>query len=294
MDQQTPANEDSQEPTNPGNEDSRPKSRDEQIDEVVKLLAGDDQDTGDDDESGDDDQAPAKDEDSQKAGEKFETLDDIAKALKLDDVSALYDIAIKQAPGPDGEDRSVSLGELADLAKDRGQFELDRHELAESKRTQETKFMRAQQQLNEIIAMLPKRAISEELITAVSAKMTETQERERGLTLTAIPEWKDEQVEQSERAAIQKELTEYGFSDGYLDTVMDHRTLRYIRDNWQRKQRVDQMVALMRKKKPSSQRPSKPAGKHKESKPPARAQKGPKGQRQKVAAVAEILRSNEG
>ena len=290
---QAPANEDSQEPANTGNEDSQPKTRDEQLNEVVKLLAGDEPAAKDDDQSDDDGKPPAKNEDSQKAGKKFETLDAVAEALGVE-VSALYEIGIGQQPGPDGEDQSVTLGELKDLAKDKGQFEIDRHELAESKRKNETKFMRAQQQLNEIISMLPKRAISDELIETVSAKMAEDAEKERGLTLTAIPEWQDEKVEQSERVAIQKELSEYGFSAAYLDTVNDHKTLRYIRDNWQRKQRVDRMVELMRKKTPSSQRPGKPAGKHKDSKPPARPQKGPKGQREKVAAVAEILRSNEG
>jgi hypothetical protein len=289
--QATPTNEDSTVPPTTPDEDSGDKSRQDKIDEVAALLAGDDEKPDGDKPDGD--KSPAQDEDSQKAGKQYETLDAVAEALDVD-VSALYDIAIKQAPGPDGEDRTVKLGELADLAKDKGQFELDRIELAETKRKQEAKFMRAQQQINELVSMLPKSAISKDLVEAVANRMAETQERERGLTLDVIPEWQDEQVEKTERQAIQKSLSEYGFSDGYLDTVHDHRTLKYIRDNWQRQQRMERALAAMRKKTPSSQRPSKPAGPHKGADTkPARPGKGPKGQAQKVAAVAELLRTSE-
>lgn len=286
------SNEDSTSQPKP-NEDSAPKSRKDQIDEVAKILAGDDDKSNDDQGNQDgDDKSAAPNEDSKKA--KPKTLDEIATALEID-VKDLYDIAIKQAPGPDGEDRSVTLGKLADLAKETGQFELDRIEFEESKTTREAEFMRAQQQLNEIISMLPKRAISADLVKAVATKMAETQERERGLTLSAIPEWKDESVEETERKAISKSLSEYGFSAGYLDTVQDHRTLKYIRDNWQRAQRMERALAAMRKKPQQQQRPSKSAGAPKKDAPGTRrARSGPQARDQKVAAVADLLRTNEG
>ena len=291
--QATPPDEDSAVPPNPSDEDSKAKSRQDKIDEVASILAGDDEKPKGDD-TPDGDTPPAQDEDSQKAGKQYETLDAIAEALGVE-VSDLYEIAIKQAPGPDGEDRSVKLGELADLAKDKGQFELDRVELAETKRKQEAKFMRAQQQLSEIINLLPARAVSKDLVNKVAEKMAADQERERTLTLSAIPEWQDEAVETTERQAIQTSLSEYGFSDGYLDSVHDHKTLKYIRDNWQRQQRMERALAAMRKRTPQAQRPGKPAGAPKmdQGKPTRRA-KGPKGRQQQVAAVAEILRENEG
>lgn len=286
----TPGNEDSPAPPNP-DEDSG-TSRQAKIDEVVKLLAGDDGKPDTDDKLGDDGKPTAQGEDPPKAG-TFETLDDIAKALDVE-VSALYDIAIKQQPGPDGEDQTVKLGELADMAKDRGQFELDRVEFEERKTKREGELMVAQQQLNEIVGMLPKSAISTDLVNAVAKKVTETQKAERSLTMTAIPEWQDERTETSERAQIQETLSAYGFSSNYLDTVHDHRTLKYIRDNWQREQRMTRALAAMRKLPPKNQRPSKPAGAPKKQQPGKRASSGPQARDAKVAAVADLLRANEG
>lgn len=290
----TPPNEDSAAPP-AGDEDRQPTNRNDKIDEVAKILRGDEGKPEDDQGNQDDQGEPptGKNEDSPKPV-KPESLEAAAEALGIE-VKDLYDIAIKQAPGPDGEDRSTTIGELADLAKDVAQFELDRNDLAETRQKQEAKFMRAQQELNELISMLPKAALSQDLLQAVAKKVTDSQVKERELTLSVISEWADEATEAADRKAMTKSLTEYGFPPEYLDSVQDHRTLKYIRDNWQRQQRMERALEVMRRRTPKSHKPNASGGTHKVQETKVTPTKGPKGRQQKVAAVADVLRqANEG
>lgn len=272
-------------------EDPKPKTRHDQLGEISALLKGEDPAADPDGKpKGDDDQAGGKapqGEDPQKEA-KLETFDDVAKKLGVD-VSDLYKLAIKQ-PG-DGEDR-VTIGELADLAKNKGQLELDRLEFDESKAKREADLMRAQQEINELVSLLPKRAISEDLLRTIGKKMQQTQERERGLTLTAIPEWKSEQAEADDRAAMRKHLATYGYSEKYLDQVQDHRTLKYIRDNMQRERNMTRALEAIKRKRTEGQRPGSQqgAGKKPTDGKPAR-QTVTQRRGEQVQAVAELLRS---
>lgn len=293
--QNTPPNEDSTVPPKPANEDSRPKSRQDKIDEVVNILEGNAGKPTDGQGNLDNDGKPTgQNEDSQKPV-KPTTLEAVAEALGIE-VADLYDIGIGQPKNADGETETVTLGELADLAKDKVQFETDRLELDESRRKQEQKFVRAQQQLNEIISMLPKSAVSQDLVNAVAAKMADDQARERVHTLSAIPGWSDESVEETERQAMQQHMDQYGFSPNYVASIHDHKTLKYIRDNWQRQEQMERALAVMRKAKTKAQAPSAPKGKHKappEPKSRSSAKAGPKSRDAKAAAVADLLRNNE-
>lgn len=288
--QNTPTSEDSPVPP-AGSEDSRPKSRDEQLEEISALLRGDDQDDQGEPKGDDQDGQPPKGEDPQKDG-KLDTLEAIAKKLGLD-VSALYDVAIPQ-PGS-GEDR-VTIGQLADLAKDKGRLELDRLEFDEARAKSEADLLRARQELNALVAMLPKRALSDELLGKVAEKMREAKQQARTATLEVISEWQDEATETADREEMTKHLAPYGFGDKYLDTITDARTIKYIRDNWQRQRNMERALAAMKQKRAEGSgrrgtpaKPGKGPGAEK-PKPPA----GPAGRQAQIEAVAEILRQSEG
>lgn len=282
----TPTGEDQSDTPGDG-EDQSPKSRTDTVDEIAALLKGDDPNADKDKPKGDDqdgDKAPGED---QKEA-KLETFDDVAAKLGVD-ASDLYKLAITQ-PG-DGEDR-VTIGELADIAKNKGQLELDRLEFDESKSKREADLMRAQQEINEIVSLLPKSAISKDLLTTIGKKMAQQQDRERGLTLSTIPEWKNEQLEADDRKAITEHLSTYGYADNYLEQVHDHRALKYYRDNMQRERNMTRALEAIKRKRAEGH---KPGSQQKPGKKPGE-QKGRQTVTQtrgaQVEAVAELLRTN--
>ena len=278
----TPPGEDSAAPPGDG-EDRALTARDKKL-AIADMLEGKtaDQDDGNDDQDG----KPSDGEDQQKDG-KLDSLDAVAAKLGVEK-SDLYELAITQ-PG-DGEDR-VTIGQLADIAKDKGQLELDRLEFDERVQKREADLMRAQQEVTEIVSLLPKAAISKDLLNAVAKRMAQTQDKERGQTLLAIPEWKDQAREDADRLEMSKHLEPYGFAGNYLDSIHDHRTLKYIRDNMQREgnmKRALEAVTKLRKgdgKKPGKKAPAakKPG--------PARRAAGRRSETEKVEAVAELLRT---
>lgn len=278
----TPPSEDSAAP--PTGEDQSLTPDDKRA-ALAELLEGK-TDTGDQGEPGDTGKPP---EGEDQDDGKLDTLDAIANKLGVE-VSSLYDIEIAQ-PG-DGEDR-VTIGELADIAKDRGQLELDRLEFDDARQKGEADLMRAQQEVNEIVQLLPKSAIKPELLDAVARKMQATQDRERGLTLKAIPDWKNEETETAERKEISEHLAKYGYPANYLENVHDHRQLKYMRDNWQRARNMERAVEALRTQRKEGHKPgsrNKPGKKPGDNARNAR-NNGQRGSAQ-VEAVAEILRTS--
>lgn len=284
----TPAGEDSQ--AQPPNREDGSKSRNEKIDDVVSILKGESDESKKPDEKPGDDATQREDA---KKGSKPETLDAVAEALGIE-VSDLYKIAIKQ-PG-DGEDR-VTIGELADFAKDRGQFEIDRLTFEDKRQKGEADLMRGAQQLQELVALIPKNQLKPELFQRLKERIDERATQERGLTLNVIPDWKDETVEETERAAMTEHLSAYGFTSNYLDTVQDHRTLKFIRDSWKRQQAMERAISMMEKKKRDGQKPGGGTGKA-PVKPAEQSNTRRQGHRSSVAdktsRVAALLNSNEG
>lgn len=56
-------------------------------------------------------------------------------------------------------------------------------------------------------------------------------------------------------------LKQYGYPVNHLERIADHRQLKYIRDNWQREQRIRQALAKVKAGKPAPTPQSKPASK---------------------------------
>jgi hypothetical protein len=109
--------------------------------------------------------------------------------------------------------------------------------------------------------------------------------REERLTATAIPEWADETIEDKDRLAMREYLGEYGFPENYLESVVDHRTLKFIRDAMQRKVRIEKALAQVKTVSKPGHSPSGRPGK-------ARAKTPPRKTRQvnnQVEKVAELL-----
>lgn len=224
---------------------------------------------------------------SEKPGEsqdggKPKTINDLAKQLGVD-VKELYSLEFKMAET--GESRT--LGQLKDIAAETDSFEVKRLEFEESKTKRETEFVRAQAELSELINMLPKNAVTPQLLEVLGKKRAQVVERESRLTLTAIPEWNDSDTEQTERKSMREHLSAYGFGESYLDSVSDHKTLKYIRDNMQRQQRIERVLSQVKQVTKPGHKPSAKSSTPTGRKTPSR--RGPRNQTQQVQAVAKLL-----
>jgi hypothetical protein len=127
----------------------------------------------------------------------------------------------------------------------------------------EADFTRGQQELQALMTALPKTELKPETLEEIRKRHEATLKVERTKTLEVIPEWRDEAIRKQDITGMVEHLTGYGLPATYLQTVSDHRVMKYVRDNYLRKQRLEKALALVQEQKPSS------LGKGKQAPPPA-------------------------
>lgn len=289
-----PESENTPETAKPDSAETR-KPAPSELESVAALLRGDEPDKGDQD-GGDEprgerepdqvddgaDESEAKPERAEKQGAP-KTLNDLAERLGVK-AADLYALEIPH--GDNGE--SFTLGELKDIGATKDSLEVDRLNWEESKAKKEREFLRAQSELSELVSMLPKSAISQELLDNVARRRAATAEREEAATLRVIDAWQDGDVRAREEKQIDGMLEEYGLPRGYLNTILDHRVRALLRDSMLRKQRIEaalEQVKTVRKPGHSpSKRPQRPSSSS------SRQSRRPSSQN-KTAQVAELLRN---
>lgn len=180
-------------------------------------------------------------------------FNDLAGTLGME-LDALYKLEI--ASSEDGE--PVTIEALKDLHANTSDFELSKLEFEEQRTQKEQELMRAQAELNEILSVLPKGSVKPEVLERIRAKNEAALKIEREKTLDVIPAWKDSEQRKSDIAGMAEHLQAYGFPVNYLTTVANHMQLKYIRDNWQREQRMRKALEKVRAGKPEKKVPSKP------------------------------------
>lgn len=192
----------------------------------------------------------------------------------------LYSIKV---PMPNGE--SKTLGELKDLAAAQDKFTLRELQFEEERTRKEGELIRSQSELRELMAALPEGSVKPEVLEKVRAKHEATLKLERERTLEAIPEWKDEDRRTEDINGMVEHLKGYGFPENYLKTVFNHRTIKYIRDNYLREQRIRKALEQVKSAKPGKTASSKAAGKA-----PSKPSKAiPKGSRNRLEQLFEGL-----
>ena len=152
--------------------------------------------------------------------------------------------------------KTLTLGELKDLGKKATDFEAASLELEGQRQEQDAKYTRMHGELRELLAALPKSVRTEKAFTDAAAKYETRLAEARAAAATAIDAWKDPNVKKAEQAEIAAYLKDYGFEEGYLDKVLDPRSLRLIRDAARLSKRVKAAMAKLKKGKPDK----KPAG----------------------------------
>jgi hypothetical protein len=181
------------------------------------------------------------------------SLKALAETLEMEDKD-LYDIEVPMANG-----ESRTLGELKDLVAKQDDLDLRELQFEENRHESESALIKAKQEVQALIADLPENALRPEKLEAFRKKRDLQIAEERRMTLEVIPEWKDENTRLSEIKGIVEHLNGYGFPETYLGAVVDHKTLKYIRENWQREQRIRRALEQVKKGAPSPTRTSKPA-----------------------------------
>jgi hypothetical protein len=267
-----------------------------EVDQVLDILGGKSEPESQELEEETRDELEAEPEETEKElGEETrdqeapKTLETLAETLGLE-LADLYDVTLNLDTG-DGSSQPITLGELKDRVSSTESLSVDRLTFEEDKAAAEKELRQHRQDLADVIASLPRSALTPALVEKIQAQRAKSADRERALTKAVIREWSDEKVEARDRELMRDYLADFGHPSDYLETLVDHRSLAMVRDAALRKQRVDQALSQVRQVHETG---------HKRSSRPGRVnRKGPGGKvtpksssrsrDNQVAAVQNIL-----
>lgn len=183
-------------------------------------------------------------EDEDTADDPDKPVDSIDRLMKRYKLTEEQAYALK-VPMADGEE-PLTLGQLKDKVRSYKTFETDVTEFEERRIQQEGDLLRAQTQLRSVIDLIPKEAIKPEVLKALAAMDQTRAKREKQLTLGAIPAWRDETRRTAEIEGMGTLLEDYGLGAGFLETILDHRAIKLIRDFYLMRSRVQKSLAEVR------------------------------------------------
>jgi hypothetical protein len=186
-------------------------------------------------------------------------LDSIERLMKRHKLTPEQAYAIK-VPMPNGAE-ALSIGELKDKISDLTDLEYRQTEFEERRIKTEGDILRSQSELRDILSLLPKDAIKPEVLNKLRERQEFTTRRERQLTIQHIPEWRDEKKRLADLEGIEEMLSDYGFDGTFLQAVTDHRAMKFIRDTFLIRTRIQKSLAAVRDPKNLGARPSGKSGK---------------------------------
>ena len=152
------------------------------------------------------------------------TLEELAAELGVEP-QQLYELQI-----PMGKDEFLTLGEFKDRARDLREIDQLSEQLIDDRAKHEREQMATRKEITELLAVLDPRMYSPEFVQLAQRTARETKNREEAALLEALPAWKDAETRISGMRAIQKLLSEYGYSEAEGDSIIDHRVKRILHD----------------------------------------------------------------
>jgi hypothetical protein len=235
------------------------------------------------DQSGDGgEQHPA--DKTKSAKPKPKSIAALAETLGVD-VKELYDVEV---PSSRQGEKPYTLGRLKDLAAEQDDFTVRSLSLDEDRRRLESERVRSEQELREMLQSLPADALKPEMVEKRRAAIKTKQQQEHARLLDTVPEWRDEQTRLAELTGIAEHLNAYDIPESFLLLNFDHRLMRYVRENWQRKQRLEAALARVQERKPVTQAKSqKQDAQRTQRRASATA---PSREQQQVGAFMDIIR----
>jgi hypothetical protein len=188
-----------------------------------------------------------------------ESIDGVSKRLGLKP-EQVYSIKV---PMPNGAE-ALTIGELKDRVGELVTFETRETQFDERRKRSEGDLLRAQTEIREILGMIPKEHVPAGIVDKLRVTHEKTLVRERALTLEHIPDWsgvKGEERKAEDVAGMNELLSEYGFDDTFINSVVDHRAMKMIRDYYLQTKRIRKALEGVTIPVKKGQRPSGKAGK---------------------------------
>jgi hypothetical protein len=184
------------------------------------------------------------------------TVRDLADHLGVKAAELYEDLQVPVGKDADGAVQYVTLSEARAAVQKLREVEGTRQKWDDDKTTTELAFMQARRELGTVLDLIGP-AISPEVAAIVQRQDQRTLERERGLLLTALPEWKDPARLMADRDIMAAHLAPYGFSRLEVEALRDHRIARYVHDQAKRERRAKEIAEAARKKPlPQNQAPT--------------------------------------
>lgn len=209
-------------------------------------------------------------------------VDSIERLMKRHGLTAEQAYAIK-VPMPNGEE-ALSIGEIKDRVGELVDFESRVTTFEERRIKSEGMLLQAQSELRDILEMLPKDALKPEVREKLRARQQATTAREKQLTLEHIPEWHDSKRRTADLEGMATMMErDYGFHPEFLATVSDHRAMKFIRDTYLIRSRIQKSLDAVRD--PTGKKGQRPSAKS--AKPAAKP--GTNQPRKKASEVNRLL-----
>lgn len=174
-------------------------------------------------------------DDPSKPPETFEVL---SKRLGLKP-EQLYNVKIPLAAGAE----PLTIGQLKDRVGEVVDLETRETQFEQRRMRSEGELLRAQAEIREILAMVPREHIKPEIVDKIRKRHDANMARERQMTLEHIPDWQDEKRRGEDLEGMIAFMGDYGFEDTFIGTVSDHRAIKFIRDMYIRDKRIKKALA---------------------------------------------------
>jgi hypothetical protein len=194
---------------------------------LAELFAEDDGDSSDsNNDAGDDPSTPP------------DSMEGLSKRLGFKP-EQIYNVKIPLADGAE----PMTIGQLKDRVGELVDLETRETQFEQRRLRSEGDLLRSQAEIRDLLAMVPKEHIKPEVVEKIRKRHDENMNRERAATLEHIPEWRDEKRRVEDLQGMVEFTKEWGFDDGFLATVTDHRAVKFIRDMYIRDKRIKKALA---------------------------------------------------
>lgn len=198
-------------------------------------------------------------ENQQNEDDPSKPVDSIDRLVKRLGVKPEQVYSIK-VPMPNGAE-AVTIGDLKDRVGELVGFEARELQFDQRRIKSEGELLRAQTEMRELLAMVPKEHIKPEIVDKMRKRHEATMLQERRATLDHIPAWQDEKVRTEDIQGMVDLLSDYGFDETFITTIVDHRALKFVRDMYLRDKKIKAALAKVTIPAKKGQRPSGKAGK---------------------------------
>jgi hypothetical protein len=180
-------------------------------------------------------------------------LSELAETLGVK-VSDLYGLEV---PSSREGEQPFTLGKLKDLAAQQDEFAVRTLKLDSDRTKFERERIGAEEELTEILSLLPKEALKPEVMQKIRQRLEVKHSRERAAMLE-IEGWNDASRREADLKGVYEHLKGYGIPETFMFQNFSAPVMRYALDNWRRAEMVRKALeAIEERKNPTPPRSKK-------------------------------------